>query len=93
MYVFSNIVHTVSINDNCPYTKNQDQADFDHDGVGDVCDLRRTIHGSVLEDYYEKQPYCQKSQERRHQGCYNRDQKDSATVQMMQRLLKTLYGN
>ena len=25
-------------NDNCPTTTNADQADFDHDGIGDVCD-------------------------------------------------------
>ena len=24
--------------DNCPHTMNADQADFDHDGIGDVCD-------------------------------------------------------
>ena len=92
-FLIFSIFHAVSINDNCPYTKNQDQADIDRDGVGDVCDLRRTIRGSVIKDYYENQPYCQKSHEQRHQGCYIRGEKASASVQMMQRLLKMLYEN
>jgi gliding motility-associated-like protein len=29
----------LDINDNCPTTYNQDQADIDHDGIGDACDL------------------------------------------------------
>ncbi|MFV7236448.1 gliding motility-associated C-terminal domain-containing protein [Flavobacterium sp. ZB4R12] len=29
----------LDVNDNCPTTYNQDQADIDHDGIGDACDL------------------------------------------------------